>query len=74
MIVSILAMVIHKVPSDDLVSQAGIISLTMADLSQRSPSGFGAFHLAVLSIAARFFDRDAWPENLLAAEDATKGR
>lgn len=38
--------------------------------SQRSPSGFGAFHLAVLSVAARFFDREAWTDNLLNQEEA----
>ncbi|KAI9632114.1 nucleoporin Nup186/Nup192/Nup205 [Dioszegia hungarica] len=49
LIVSILAMVVHKVPVEDL----------------RSPTGFGAFHLGVLSIAARFFDHDAWTGALI---------
>ena len=40
LIISILTMVIHKVPEENL----------------RSSTGFGAFHLSVLSVAARFFD------------------
>lgn len=53
LIISILAMVVPKVPADDL----------------RSPSAFGAFHLAVLTVAARFFDRDAWQEAVLAEDE-----
>ncbi|EIW73176.1 hypothetical protein M231_07444 [Tremella mesenterica] len=49
LLVALINMVIHKVPEDDL----------------RSPSGFGALHLSVLSVAARFFDRQAWFDNLL---------
>ncbi|WRT63517.1 uncharacterized protein IL334_000422 [Kwoniella shivajii] len=48
LVVSILCMVVHKVPTEDL----------------HSPSGFGAFHLATLAIAARFFDRDSWIEDV----------
>lgn len=46
LVVSILAMVVHKVPSEDLYS----------------PSSFGAFHLAVLSAAAHAFDKNTWIE------------
>ncbi|WWC66972.1 uncharacterized protein I206_100879 [Kwoniella pini CBS 10737] len=48
LIVSILCMVIHKVPTDDL----------------HSPTGFGAFHLATLATAARYLDRDSWIEEV----------
>ena len=51
-------MVTHKVPTEDL----------------HSSSGFGALHLAVLSVAARFLDPDAWMENLLRQEDAANCR
>ncbi|WWD22817.1 hypothetical protein CI109_107311 [Kwoniella shandongensis] len=53
LVVAILCMVVHKVPTEDL----------------HSPSGFGAFHLATLSAAARFFDKDSWTESV---EDASK--
>ncbi|KAK8844631.1 hypothetical protein IAR55_006478 [Kwoniella newhampshirensis] len=53
LVVSILCMVVHKVPASDL----------------HSPSGFGAFHSAILSLAARFFDRDSWIEGV---EDVSK--
>jgi nuclear pore complex protein Nup205 len=46
LIISIIALVVHKVPVED----------------QKSSSGFGAFHLAILSVAARFFDAEAWTE------------
>ncbi|ORY22986.1 nucleoporin Nup186/Nup192/Nup205 [Naematelia encephala] len=49
LIISMLAMVSHKVPSDDF----------------RSSNGFGAFHLSVLAAAAGFFERAAWTENVL---------
>ncbi|KAL7420503.1 hypothetical protein Q5752_004453 [Cryptotrichosporon argae] len=52
LIIALLAMVVHKVPADDL----------------RSATGFGAFHLAVLSLAARFFERDAWANEFDADE------
>ncbi|KAK6905036.1 hypothetical protein I203_105855 [Kwoniella mangroviensis CBS 8507] len=48
LIVSILCMVVHKVPSEDILSS----------------TGFGAFHLATLATAARFFDRDSWIDEL----------
>ncbi|WVQ93947.1 hypothetical protein IAU59_001025 [Kwoniella sp. CBS 9459] len=54
LVVSILAMVVHKVPSDDL----------------HSPTGFGAFHLATLATAARFFDRDSWVDDASAAVES----
>ncbi|WVQ79550.1 hypothetical protein IAT38_001649 [Cryptococcus sp. DSM 104549] len=46
LVVSILAMVVHKVPATDL----------------HSPSSFGAFHMAVLSAAAQSFDKNTWVE------------
>ncbi|OCF43796.1 nuclear pore complex protein Nup205 [Kwoniella heveanensis CBS 569] len=52
LVVSLLAMVVHKVPSDDL----------------HSPTGFGAFHLAALATAARFFDKDSWTDDSSAEE------
>ncbi|WVR03296.1 hypothetical protein IAU60_000287 [Kwoniella sp. DSM 27419] len=48
LVVAVLALVVHKVPSDDL----------------HSPTGFGAFHLAAMATAARFFDRDSWIEDV----------
>jgi len=45
----------------------------MLKFSQRSPSAFGAFHLSVLSIAARFLDHDAWTENAITPEEAVQG-
>ncbi|WVW81644.1 hypothetical protein I302_103639 [Kwoniella bestiolae CBS 10118] len=53
LIVSILCMVVHKVPSEDILS----------------PTGFGAFHLATLATAARFFDKDSWADEV----DSTQG-
>ncbi|WWC85669.1 uncharacterized protein L201_000535 [Kwoniella dendrophila CBS 6074] len=44
LLVSILCMVVHKIPAEDILS----------------PTGFGAFHLATLATAARLFERDNW--------------
>lgn len=54
LIISIFAMVLHKVPEDD----------------QRSPTGFGAYHLSVLAVAAKFFDQ-SWADHL--DDDDVKG-
>ncbi|WVN87077.1 uncharacterized protein L203_102253 [Cryptococcus depauperatus CBS 7841] len=51
LVVSIFAMIIHKVASEDL----------------QSVTSFGAFHLAVLSVAAQSFDKSLWSES--AEED-----
>ena len=71
LIISILAMILHKIPSDDLVSAGSSLSTVLIP-NQRSPSSFGAFHLAVLSVAARFFDHDAWTDRVSSQEEAVK--
>ncbi len=40
---------------------------------QRSPSGFGGFHFAVLSAAARFFERNAWVDMLVNKAEEQDG-
>ncbi|KAK4687817.1 hypothetical protein P7C73_g2307, partial [Tremellales sp. Uapishka_1] len=53
LILSMFCLVVHKVPAEDM----------------RSPSGFGAYHLGVLALSAKFFDRDTWIDNVLLEDD-----
>lgn len=40
---------------------------------QRTSNGFGALHLAVLSVAARFFDQSSWQDDLVNPDEASHG-
>ena len=58
LIVSLLSLVRHKVPEEDI----------------HNPSAFGAFHMATLAVAARFFDADAWTSDLIDDTEANKAK
>ncbi|ORX34973.1 nucleoporin Nup186/Nup192/Nup205 [Kockovaella imperatae] len=53
LIISLLALVYHKVPED----------------AKRSDTGFGLFHSATLAVAARFFNPESWQKNLADDSD-----
>ena len=73
LIISMLAMVVHKVPSEDLV-RSPIGMGPLADTSQRSSGGFGGYHLAVLAIAARFFDSQTWADITIPANEVSSSQ
>jgi nuclear pore complex protein Nup205 len=73
LIISMLAMVVHKVPSEDLVCLP--LKVVFHRLtSQRSSGGFGGYHLAVLAIAARFFDSQTWADITIPANEVSSSQ
>jgi nuclear pore complex protein Nup205 len=68
LIISMLAMVVHKVPAEDLVCPSDHLHGVVADW-KRSSGGFGGYHLAVLAIAARFFDSQTWADITVPANE-----
>jgi hypothetical protein len=47
--------------------------LHLAD-AQRSSGGFGGYHMAVLALAARFFDSQTWADISVPSEEAAQGK
>jgi len=43
-------------------------------IDQRSSGGFGGYHLAVLAVAARFFDAQTWADITVPANEVSSSQ